>query len=62
MAKVAQVGMKEGDEIITLDKTPVKSAGLFRKLVRRDTVAGNSGLVRVKRDGKTFELRVHFRG
>jgi hypothetical protein len=57
----AQGGMKEGDEIITFNNTPIKSSALFRKLVRRESMAGKSAAVEVKRDGKMLKLTVPLR-
>ncbi len=55
---LARAGLAAGDLIVGVNGQPAESPEVFRRLLRRTFVTGESTLLRVERDGKRVEVRV----
>jgi hypothetical protein len=54
----AQAGLRADDLVLALDGQPARTPDGFRRLLRRRVAEGGVAVLQVRRDGKTFDLRV----
>ncbi|MCI0458544.1 MAG: PDZ domain-containing protein [Gemmataceae bacterium] len=54
----AKAGLAAGDLVVAVNGQPAESPEVFRRLLRRTFVTGETTVLRVERDGKQSEVRV----